>query len=54
MMNENTPIKLAESLKENIPMKRFGEVEDIARLFYFCPRDVILYYRQNFRASGGM
>ena len=43
MMNENTPIKLAESLKENIPMKRFGEVEDIASVALFLSSEMSSY-----------
>jgi 3-oxoacyl-[acyl-carrier protein] reductase len=55
MMNENTPVKLAESLKENIPMKRFGEVEDIASVALFLSSDMSIYITgQNLRVSGGM
>jgi 3-oxoacyl-[acyl-carrier protein] reductase len=55
MMNENTPIKLAESLKEYIPMKRFGEVEDIANVVLFLSSEMSTYITgQNLRVSGGM
>lgn len=55
MMNENTPIKFAENLKEKIPMKRFGEVEDIANVAVFLSSDLSNYITgQNLRVSGGM
>ena len=55
MMNENTPVKLAESLKENIPMKRFGEVQDIANVALFLSSEMSTYITgQNLRVSGGM
>ena len=55
MMSENTPIKLAEKIKENIPMKRFGEVDDIANVALFLSSDMSTYITgQNLRVAGGM
>lgn len=55
MMNENTPNQLAEKIKENIPMKRFAEVEDIANVALFLSSDMSIYITgQNLRVAGGM
>lgn len=55
MMNENTPNQLAEKIKDNIPMKRFAEVEDIANVALFLSSEMSIYITgQNFRVAGGM
>ena len=55
MMNENTPIQLAEKIKENIPMKRFAEAKEIANTALFLSSDMSIYITgQNLRVAGGM
>ena len=55
MMNENTPVQLAEKIKENIPMKRFAEVNDIANVALFLSSDLSTFITgQNLRVAGGM
>lgn len=55
MMNENTPSQIAENIKNNIPMKKFAEVGDIANVALFLSSDMSTYITgQNLRVAGGM